>query len=72
MEEGEVIEYIGEGIHAGKSVDEVDFADGSQKRPLSDSSDDTVNSADFAVPVGPALHPSRKKTAVVVSMGQSI
>lgn len=71
MEEGEVIEYIGEGIHAGKSVDKVDFADGSQKRPLSDSSDDTVNSADFAVPVGPALHPSRKKTAVVVSMGQS-
>ena len=54
MEEGEVIEYIGEGIHAGKSVDEVDFADGSQKRPLSDSSDDMVNSADFAVPVGPA------------------
>ena len=45
MEEGEVIEYISEGIHAGKSVDEVDFADGSQKRPLSDSSDDTVNSA---------------------------
>lgn len=37
---------------------------------LSDSSDDKVNSADFAVPVGPALSPSRKKCAVVVSMGQ--
>lgn len=71
MEEGEVVDYIGEGIHAGKSVDEVDLADGSQKRPLSDSSDDTVNSADFAVPVGPAPRPSRKKPAVVVSMGQS-
>lgn len=71
MEEGEVIKYIGEGIHSGKSVDEVDFADGSQKCPLSDSSDDTVNSANFAVPVGRAPHPSRKKPAVVVSMGQS-
>lgn len=71
MEEGEVIEYIGEGIHAGKSVDEVDFADGSQKRPLSDSSDDTVNSANFAVPVGPTPRPSRNKPAVVFSMGQS-
>ena len=60
VEEGEVIEYIGEGIHAGKSVNEVDLADSSQKRPLSDSSDDTVNSADFAVPVGPAPRPSRK------------
>lgn len=71
MEEGEVAEYLGEGNHAGKSVVEVDFADGSQKRSLSDSSDDTVNSADFAVPVGPAPRPSKKKPAVVVSMGQS-
>lgn len=71
VEKGEVIEYIGEGIHTGKSVDEVDFANGSQKRPLSHSSDDTVNSADFAGPVGPAPRPSRKKPAVVVSMGQS-
>ena len=71
MEEGEVAEYLGEGNHAGKSVVEVDFADGSQKRPLSDSSDDTVNSADFAVPVGPAPRPSKKKPAVVVSMRQS-
>lgn len=69
MEEGEVIEYIGEGIPAGKSADEVDLADGSQKCPLSASSDDTVNSADFAVPMGLAPRPSRKKPAVVVSMG---
>lgn len=71
LEDGQIPEYIGQGILGGRSDSEVDLAVESQKRPHPDSSEDTVDSDHFSVPAKPAPRPSKKTPPVVVSSGKS-
>ena len=71
LEDGQIPEYIGQGILAGRSDSEMDLEVESQKRPYPDSSEDTVDSDHFSVPTKPAPRPPKKKPPVVVSSGKS-
>ena len=68
---GQITEYIGQGILAGRLDSEIDLVVESQKRPHPDSSEDTADSDHFSVPAKPAAHPPKKKPPVVVSWGKS-
>lgn len=71
LDDGQIAEYIGQGILAGRSDSEMDLAVESQKRAYPDSSEDTVDSDHFSVPAKPAPRPPKKKPPVVVSSGKS-
>ena len=69
--DGQITEYIGQGILAGQSDSEMDLMVESQKRAHPDSSEDTADSDHFSVPAKPAPQPPKKKPPVIVSLGKS-
>ena len=71
LDDGQITEYIGQGILAGRSDSEMDLVVESQKRAHPDSSEDTADSYHFSVPAKPAPRPPKKKPPVVVSSGKS-
>lgn len=71
LDDGQITEYIGQGILAGRSDSEMDLAVESQKRAHPDSSEDTADSDHFSVPAKPAPRHPKKKPPVVVSSGKS-
>ena len=71
LDDGQITEYIGQGILAGRSNSEMDLVVESQKRAHPDSSEDTADSDHFSVPAKPAPRPPKKKPPVVVSSGKS-
>ena len=71
LDDGQITEYIGQGILAGRSDSEMDLVVESQKRAHPDSSEDTADSDHFSVPAKPAPRPPKKKPPVVVSSGKS-
>ena len=71
MDDGQITEYIGQGILAGQSDSEMDLVVESQKRAHPDSSEDTADSYHFSVPAKPAPRPPKKKPPVIVSSGKS-
>ena len=71
LDDGQITEYIGQGILAGRSDSKMDLVVESQKRAHPDSSEDTADSYHFSVPAKPAPRPPKKKPPVVVSSGKS-
>ena len=71
MDDGQITEYIGQGILAGRSDSEMDLVVESQKSAHPDSSEDTADSDHFSVPAKPPPRPPKKKPPVVVSSGKS-